>query len=315
LSNDNDDIYYTFGAHYNMKPHQFGLDMAYFRTRWARTASNFLHTNNVIITPSYQGVIGPATLLLQPMFVIGSADGFNGENYDIRSWGILARAEFDLGMIHPFIDFIYGTGDDDAGDSKLKGFANVPWADVTLNGFPELNYSPLSNLYVNTPANSLVGGNGSSSSGRAFLHSTGQPWNTRAANNVHSGANTAYSNPGTFKVPVGVFIFPAKGHRITLRYTYVAITNDATLVAQSAQVIGQGANVNAISKVSKTLYHDLTGWWDWTLNPHLDFRLGGWAMLPGSGVKDIAATVNCNGSPCKGDTVSLGAEMRIRGRF
>jgi len=34
LTNDNDFIFYTFGAAYNLKPHRFQLDVAYFRDRF-----------------------------------------------------------------------------------------------------------------------------------------------------------------------------------------------------------------------------------------------------------------------------------------
>ena len=34
LTNDNDFIYYTFSAGYNLKPHRFQLDVTYFRDRF-----------------------------------------------------------------------------------------------------------------------------------------------------------------------------------------------------------------------------------------------------------------------------------------
>ena len=34
LENDNDSIYYTFSGCYNLKPHRFEVDVAYFRDRF-----------------------------------------------------------------------------------------------------------------------------------------------------------------------------------------------------------------------------------------------------------------------------------------
>ena len=45
----------------------------------------------------------------------------------------------------------------------------------------------------------------------------------------HLGIATAYSNVGTLLMPVGVKVLPLKGHDLTGRYVYRAMT-DSTLV-------------------------------------------------------------------------------------
>jgi hypothetical protein len=72
--------------------------------------------------------------------------------------------------------------------------------------------------------------------------------------------------------------------------------------------------------VSKTQYHEVGGYWLWTLNPYFDIRLSGNMAIPGQGSKDLARLADCNpGVPgvqaCQGDSVALVGEARFRARF
>jgi hypothetical protein len=72
--------------------------------------------------------------------------------------------------------------------------------------------------------------------------------------------------------------------------------------------------------ISKTQYHEVGGYWLWTLNPYFDIRLSGNMAIPGQGYKDLARLADCNpGVPdvqaCQGDNVALVGEARFRARF
>src|SRR5437016_5461779 len=83
LTNDNDLIYYTFSAGYNLKPHRFQLDVTYFRDRFngADTTGNASagvnvsgngavqfrgqKTDAVLVMASWSGQVGPVRALVQ----------------------------------------------------------------------------------------------------------------------------------------------------------------------------------------------------------------------------------------------------------
>src|SRR5713101_553508 len=89
LTNDNDLIYYTFSAGYNLKPHRFQLDVVYARDRFAgadvgtpRTTGSgigFLGQKNdsVLVSGSWSGQAGPVRALAQGMVILGHAKGAN----------------------------------------------------------------------------------------------------------------------------------------------------------------------------------------------------------------------------------------------
>jgi hypothetical protein len=73
-------------------------------------------------------------------------------------------------------------------------------------------------------------------------------------------------------------------------------------------------------KIRNTQYHEVGGFWQWTLNPHFDLRLSGNIAIPGEGYKDIAQLADCNPAAtgvqaCEGDDVALTGEARFRARF
>src|SRR5262245_55213384 len=87
LTNDNDLIYYTFSAGYNMQPHRFQLDVIWARDRFAgadlgqpRTTGNGIGTlgqksDSVLVSGSASGRLGIVRALVQGMVVLGHAKG------------------------------------------------------------------------------------------------------------------------------------------------------------------------------------------------------------------------------------------------
>ena len=71
----------------------------------------------------------------------------------------------------------------------------------------------------------------------------------------------------------------------------------------------------------KTQYHELAGFWQWTLNPYFDMRLAGCWGSPGGGYRDLAHLANCTpnaaspASTCAGNDVAMTGEARFRARF
>jgi hypothetical protein len=160
LTNDNDLLYYTFSAGYNLKPHRFQLDVIYTRDRFGgadvgsprtvaiTTGIGFGGQKNdsVLISGSWSGRAGPVRALVQGMVVLGHAKGANADgiaqaglagvrgpdrDYDIFAYGGVAYAEADFGIIRPFIGAIYGSADDDPTDHKLHGFNPQPYGTTT----------------------------------------------------------------------------------------------------------------------------------------------------------------------------------------
>src|SRR5919202_1036565 len=87
LENDNDLIYYTFSAGYNLKPHRFQLDVVYMRDRFAGADLAFPRTmgsgigfqgqksDSVLAMLSWSGQLGPIRALLQANGIAGRAHG------------------------------------------------------------------------------------------------------------------------------------------------------------------------------------------------------------------------------------------------
>jgi hypothetical protein len=146
-------------------------------------------------------------------------------------------------------------------------------------------------------------------------HTVANLWNARLGRRSHQGIVTTYSNPGTLLGSVGVRTFPLRGHEITGWYVYRGMVKSDLLEAAFAPEIQAGV----IRKVRKTLYHELGGFWMWTLNPHFDIRLAGSIGLNGDGGKDLARLADCDPGPsrrtCQGETLALRGEARLRARF
>jgi hypothetical protein len=318
LTNDNDDIRYVFHFAYSaMKPHTLGLDVQYSRYRFNGASGQSREgqkSDVVLILPSYTGTFGPVYALVQFNIAAGTAESTNATgniDYDVFAWSAIGYFEADLGIVRPFVGILYGTGDDDPTDRDLEGFATSNLTDIGLfSGASHLGWATttqsLGNRTVVCPARAAIcGGN------NEFLHTTGNPWNDRQGNTAHtiggvSAIQSAYSNPGTLKIPVGLHILPVKGHRVTLAYIYVGVEDTAIFETGGASI-------------DKSMYHEFMGVWNWTLNRHFDIRLAGSISVPADGVKDIARTETSCGptgtTACEGEDPALQASVRFRARF
>ncbi|MBM3222609.1 MAG: hypothetical protein FJZ47_02225 [Candidatus Tectomicrobia bacterium] len=357
LQNDNDFIFYNFGAAYDWKPHRFQLDITYFRDRFngadtsvfgARAGLGFTgqKTDSVLIMPSWSGRLGPVRALLQGNILVGTARGGTigvpagvpaRRDYDIFAGGVVAYAEADFGIVRPFVGLVYGSGDGDPTDDKLHGLTTLPQREITLitatsffghmdtsNAFATRDYAcPARVQGVRTVAPAreplAIGGNvlgGASPTGTECAHTTGNPFNDRIGNAMHRGITTTYSNPGALVIPVGVRVFPLKGHEITGWFVYRGFAKTELLeIAFGPELRAQGRN-----SISKSQYYELGGFYQWTINPHFDIRLAGNIAIPGEGYKDLAKFADCNPNVaglqrCSGDDIALIGEARFRARF
>jgi hypothetical protein len=367
LENDNDFIYYTFSGGYNLKPHRFQLDVTYFRDRFmgadtqspalsTRTALGFQgqKTDSVLIMGSWSGRVGPIRGLIQGNILTGTARGgtnvaglpagaIPGRHYDIFAGGVVAYAEADLGIVRPYVGFVYGSGDGDPTDNKLHGFMTLPVNDISVitgtslfehldqsTAFQQRDYAcPARAQGVRTAdtlggsgiaANPFAVGAGVLAANSPFnsaqcAHDNGNPFNSRIGNISHLGIYTTYSNPGTILIPVGVRLFPLKDHEITGWFVHRQVEKSAML--DSAFIVGVDPGFNG--HIRKSLYNEVGGFWMWTLNPHFDIRLAGEIAIPDGGYRDLGRLANCNpGGPivgCTGSDVALKAEARFRARF
>jgi hypothetical protein len=256
LTNDNDYIFYMFSAGYNLKPHRFQLDVVYNRERFTGADTTLVTTNgvlgfrgglgyigqysdSVVVMPSWAGRFGPLRMLIQGNIVAGTAHGttittglptVNGvavgphKKYDIFAGAVIAAVEADFGIVRPFVGFVWGSGDGDPTDNKLKGFNDFPIQNgqsfTGTTWFSQLDTSGAagSRDYA-CPARAQGLGTGTltslnigplvygGSTGNGFAqcaHGSTSVWNERLANLSHPGIFIAYSNPGTLVLPVGV---------------------------------------------------------------------------------------------------------------
>jgi hypothetical protein len=372
LENDNDNLYYTFSAGYNLKPHRFELNAVYMRDRFSGAdlapvgrpiggAIGYQGQKNdsVLLMASWSGQFGRLRALLQANGVVGRAHGgIQGipagvapyRAYDILAGAGIAYAEVDLGIVRPYVGIFIGTADGDPTDRKLRGFSNLSWQDVGqvtgTSWFAHLDTSPAfasrdyacparlgvpragsatTNGYIGaTPLRPATPGAittdlnvgtdvlGDDAGGNECTHSVTNPWNQQLGYTSHLGITSAYSNPGTLVIPVGLKVFPLKGHEITGWYVYRGMLDTSLLeIAFAPQLNGR--------KIDKGIYHEVGGYWQWTINPHFDFRLSGIAALLADGWLDVARLADCNTGPgvanCDGENVAFRAEARFRARF
>ena len=365
LENDNDLVDYAFTAVYNARPHRFGVDVVYFRERFAgadTAVTGFRSglgwtgqkSDSVWIDASWSGRFGPIRALLQGNALVGTARGstvrgggatglpatvFQNIDYDIFAGGGLAYVEVDLGIVRPFIGAVYGTGDGDPTDRRIQGFQVQPVSDstqVTSTGFFDQldtsstfalrDYSCPARSQGLQPAAQRVGGVpgnpyavgtnvlGNVGGSTECSHSTSNVFNSRLGNSSHSGIITTYSNPGTLVVPVGLKVFPLRGHELAGYGVYRAmVKTDLLEIAFAPELAGRTRGIR------KAQYYGLGGNWQWTLNPHFDIRLSGEIAFPGDGYKDIARLSDCDPGParrdCAGNDPAMKGEARFRARF
>jgi hypothetical protein len=302
--NDNDSVYYLFGATYNlMKGHTLGLHLIYQRDRFTESAGE-QNSDNVVIMPSWKGSFGPVRWLTEFLLLAGTADAPAGEDFDIFSWAVMAFIEADLGWIRPSVGLIYARGDDDPTDRDLGGFSSMAQRDVQIVGGNQFlwqqgyGYDPLAPCVGFSP---ICGGTGG-------FHTITNPFPDRVGNTAHAGINTVFSNPGIIQIPVGVRIFPVKGHELQLWYWYVAYEDDTI-----PEALAGGRDIN------RTLFHNVGLRYIWTISGHFDVHLRANIAIPGEGMKDIAETVLQCGptrdAPCSGEDPPLEAELQFRARF
>jgi hypothetical protein len=359
--NNSNFLYYTFSAGYNLKPHRFQFDVAYFRDRFtgAQMQTVGLNTDadkfgwtgqrddSVLLMPSWTGRVGPVLGLLQGNLVLGNAHGGTlgiptvagrplfapGRKYDILAGGVVAYAEADLGIVRPFLGFFWGSADGDPTDRKLHGFSSFPIRSSSqFTGVPIFaHFDPSGAIssrdytcparvqgLANRTTTSLNIGTGvlGATTGTDCWHDVTLPFNDRPGNLSHLGLASTYSNVGTLLIPVGVRVFPLKGHELTGWYAYRGMVNSHLLeIAFAPELAAQGN-----SHIGKGIYHEVGGYWLWTLNPNFDIRLSGSLGFAANGSKDLARLADCNlNAPglqaCKGDDAALKGEARFRARF
>jgi hypothetical protein len=307
LTNDNDDMYYTFGATYDMKPWRFAVDASYFRFRFRQNQE----VDTAIIMPSAVGSVGMFSFLVQPMFVFGSVDANNGPDYDVAAFGFIGNVELNLGKVRPFLSVVYGSGDDNPNDGDLEAFSPLPQPEITLTT-GRSQFSVLTNSAswgardVFPPAAVNLGG------GFEYLHSVGNPWSDRVGQTLNTGVTTTYGNPGVLLIAPGAKIALAKGHSLDVFYIYRRVMDTEPIEQELLNREGVAVNVD------ESMTHELAAQYSWTPNPYFDVRLYGGMVIPSDGVKDVASAQVCNtatGARCEGEDVALYGELRVRSRF
>jgi hypothetical protein len=301
---------------------------------------------------SWSGRVGPIRALIQGNVLTGSARGGTnvaglpagvkaGRHYDIFGTAAVVYAETDLAIVRPFVAFVYGSGDGDPTDNKLHGFMTLPVNEITqITGTPFFAHLDTSTAFqkrdyncpallqgVRTPtaASNIAGPAGAPNAvGASVLgaggtfecaHSTGNPFNNRIGNTSHLGISSSYSNPGVYDSAAGIRVFPLKGHEITGWVVNRRVVTGSLLNQAFMKGVDPGFN----GHIRKSLYNELGGYWQWTLNPYFDIRLAGTWAIPDGGYRDIGRLANCNpGGPrqgCTGSASALQGEARFRARF
>jgi hypothetical protein len=308
--------------------------------------------------------------LVQGNIMLGHAKGANavglaltgltgavpaGKNYDIFAGSVVAYGEVDLGIVRPFLMFLWASADGDPTDHKLHGFNPIPIgvsSTIQMTGTSWFAHLDTSNAFArdySCPARfqglSAVGGapgipgrtatgaainplnvgllNGAANAGAGFTecsHTVTSPFNDRFGPGSHLGIVTAISNPGTLMIPVGLRAFPLKAHEFTGWYLYRGMVDTTLLEVAFAPELA----ARHMQGIRKAEYHEIGGYWLWSPNPNFDIRLAGNIAIAGGGYRDLAHLANCSPggtgpyvtSPaCSGKDAALRAEVRFRARF
>jgi hypothetical protein len=332
LENDNDLIYYTFSAGYNLKPHRFQFDVVYMRDRFAGADLSFPRTrgggigfqgqdnDSVMLMASWSGRVGPIRALLQANGVVGRAHGGTAgltgfpagvpsqRAYDILAGAAVAYAEADLGIVKPFVAFVIGTPDGDPTDRKLRGFSPASWQDVTqitgVSFFDHLDVStnfagrdyacPARLQGMRTAANAQTGPQaiGTAVLGGQFECSH----SVTNAFNQRIGFTSHLGIASAYSNPGTLVVAPGVQFYPLKGHElvgfYVYRAMLHTGLLERAFVVG--IDPGFTGKIDKAQVHEIGGFWQWTLNPHFDIRLSGNAAILGAGFKDIAEMADCN---------------------
>jgi len=332
LENDNDLIYYTFSAGYDLKPHRFQFDVVYMRDRFAGADLSFPRTtgggigfqgqksDSVLLMLSWSGRLGPIRGLLQVNGVTGRAKGGTAglpgfpagvasqRAYDILAGAAVAYAEADLGIARPFVAFVFGTPDGDPTDRKLRGFSNLSWQDVsqitgtsffehleTNTAFAQRDYACPARLQGVRPAANAA--TGPRAIGRSVLG--GQFECSHTTENAFNQRIGFTSHPGmtsAYSNPGTLVVAP--GVRVfplkghEITGWYTYRAMLHTGLLERAFVVG--VDPGFTGKIDKGQVHEIGGFWQWTLNPYFDIRLAGNAAILAEGFQDIAKLADCN---------------------
>ena len=192
-----------------------------------------------------------------------------GRDYDIFAGSAIAYAEVDFGIVRPFVGFVYGSADGDPRDDELHGFQAQPLNDstqITATGFfNHLDTSPtfalrdyacpgraagLVSRTQGTAGEPVCRGAAGAGQRRRSMHvasqqcshSTSNLYNSRFGLTSHVGLVITYSNPGTLVIPVGLRVFPVKGHELTGYYVYRGMVDTNLLeIAFAPELAGRTA--------------------------------------------------------------------------
>jgi hypothetical protein len=246
--------------------------------------------DSVLLMASWSGVVGPVRALVQGNILTGTAPGgvaglptgaLPGRKYDIFAGAVVAYGEVDLRLVRPFVGLVYGSGDGDPSDSKLHGFMALPErANSELKDNPFLGFLQTSAAFyggdtrdytcparaqgvrTSAPAGTplAVGAavlGGSAGAGFECAHTSQSLFNDRLGNTSHLGINTTYSNPGVLNIPIGVRVFPLKGHEITGWFVHRRVVTSGLL--DRAFLVGTDPGFNG--HIRKALYNEFGGFW------------------------------------------------------
>ena len=341
LTNDNDNIHYEFLINYESKPHSFCLCVFWDRDRM-ETGKGQTEMDYVQVMPGWEGSFGPIQAVAQGMIGFGKAKdaGFDNiidpaarptrDELDIFTWGLLAGAEFDLGVVRPVVGAIIGSGDDDPNDADLNGYSPATTDESGQNIGSQIGFdvagtgwSVTGDSRLDPPAQAPIAGSrgsGFKGSDQTFLVRLG--WNAHRDLQGGTSENAAwtsnpFSNPGTLKVVAGVKVLPMEAHEVNVWYVYTAMLEPDLLNRASEGGLPQYREAitgNAID-FSRSLFHEIGAEWTWSLNKHFQIGPRGFVVIPNQGAQDIASTVACGNQPCKGEDIALMGAVQLRANF
>jgi hypothetical protein len=354
LENDNDLIYYTFSAGYNMKPHRFQFDVVYMRDRFGgadlatpRVApGNGIgyqgqEQNSVMLSASWSGQAGPVRGLFQAMGVVGRAKGgtaglpgfpttVSQRGYDILAGGAVAYAEVELGIVKPFVGVVIGTPDSNATDRHLRGFAPASWQDVTqITGTSWFDHLDTSTNFAgrdySCPARSQGVRTAAPASnplaiGTAVLGGNGGFECNHSVSNPYNQQLGTPSHLGLFSPysNPGTLVIPAGVKVNPLKGHEVVgwyVYRGMLNSALLEQAFIVGTDPGFRGKFDLAQIHEFGGYWQWTINPYFDIRLAGNAAFLGEGYKDLAQLSDCNTGTTFGSCGGKNVALKGEARF
>jgi len=334
LEDDNDLIYYTFSAGYNMRPHRFQFDVVYMRDRFAGAdlaiprvapANGIAYQGQkqdpVMLSASWSGQFGPVRGLFQAMGVVGRARGgtaglpgfptdVSQRGYDILAGAGVGYVEVDVGIVKPFVAGIVGTPDSNPTDRHLRGFSPAAWQDVTqITGVSWFEHLDTSTNFAGRdyacPARfqgmrpGPTPQSGPQAIGAQITTST-------------SFVECSHSVTNAFNQRLGYTSHLGIGTPYSNPGTLVVAPGVKVYPLKGHEVVGWyvyramlntgllerafvvGLDPGFDGKINKTQVNEIGGYWQWTLNPYLDIRLSGNLAIAGEGYKDLARMSDCN---------------------